>query len=122
MLSAATCAQLVSAGFQPTITAAVLGWIEHRTLATGRANQKESVVAAEMIRLAVQKSPPFPLIHRWVASDCGCPGLELQRGDHIVIRIAEANCSGERSRGSIGPGAASLSFGHGRHCCADAPA
>ena len=118
--AAATLAQLVSAGFQPTITAAVLGWIEYRTLATGRANQKESAVAAEMIRLAVQKNPPFPLIHRWVASDCGCLGIELQRGDHIVIRIAEANSSGEQSRGAMRHGAAGLSFGHGRHYCAGA--
>jgi cytochrome P450 len=115
--------QLLTAGLNPTITAAALAWRalhEQPGLMTdvSTGGIEISDFADEVLRLY----PPFPFVHRWVHVRCECHGVMIEPGAHIMVDLRAVNRDPEvfeRPNDFVAgrdPGL-SLSFGHGPHRC-----
>jgi cytochrome P450 len=111
-------AQVLTAGFHPTVTGAAQAWRalhEGGSLRAARAAELGALVE-EVLRL----HPPFPFLHRWTREPCSCLGVALPAGAHIVVDVRAANRDPVLfpDPDQVRPGRpASLSFGHGSHRC-----
>lgn len=122
-LAVATIAQVLTAGFHPTVTGAAMAWQAlHAAPTHMEALGAGTLELTDLVEETLRLFPPFPYLRRWAHARCDCLGVSLEPGDAVVIDVAACNRDpavfvrpdeliGGRDR------SATLSFGHGAHRC-----